>query len=163
MAKKKPELSASQKIGIGVGLTAAAVAAAGAYFLYGSEDATQNRKKVKGWMLKAKGDVLQALEKAEHMTEEQFQAVVDKVLVTYNKANTLSKKEMKDFKAEMIENWGGLITSGVAKMLTADQIAKKTAAKKAATKKATAKKAPAKKVVTKAKKATKAVVSKATD
>ncbi len=145
MAKKKVELSASQKLGIGVGLTAAAVAAAGAYFLYGSDDAPQNRKKVKGWMLKAKGDVLQTLEKAEHMTEDQFHAVVDKVLTTYNKANDLSKKEMKDFKAEMLENWGGLVTSGIAKVLTAEQMAKKTAAKKAATKKTAVKKAPAKK------------------
>lgn len=162
MAKKKPELSASQKLGIGVGLTAAAVAAAGAYFLYGSEDAPQNRKKVKGWMLKAKGDVLQTLEKAEHMTEDQFHAVVDKVLVTYNKANELSKKEMKDFKAEMLENWGGLVTSGVAKVLTAEQMAKKTAAKKAA-KKTAATKAPAKKAVTKAKKATKTATKKVAD
>ncbi len=147
-SKKKVELSASQKLGIGVGLTAAAVAAAGAYFLYGSEEAPKNRKKVKSWMLKAKGDVLQKLEAAEHMTEDEFHAVVEKVLTTYNKAQTISKKELKDFKAEMLEDWGGLITSGVAKVLTAEQIAKKKAAKKAA-KKATAPKKVVKKAAKK--------------
>ncbi len=151
-AKKKVELSASQKLGIGVGLTAAAVAAAGAYFLYGSEDAPKNRTKVKSWMLKAKGDVLQKLEVAEHMTEEEFTTLIDKVLTTYNKAQTISKKELKDFKAEMIQDWGGLITSGVAKVLTADQIAKKKAAKKAVKK--AAPKTAAKKVAKKTAKKT---------
>lgn len=157
MAKKKVELSASQKLGIGVGLTAAAVAAAGAYFLYGSDAAPQNRKKVKGWMLKAKGEVLEALEKAEHMTEAEFQSVVEKVLATYTKAQTLSKKELKDFKAEMAGNWGELVASGVAKVLTAEQIAKKVekkqaakkVAKKAAAAGTAAKKTPAKKNSTK--------------
>jgi hypothetical protein len=169
MAKKKLELSASHKLGIGVGLTAAAVAAAGAYFLYGSDEAAKNRKKVKGWMLRAKGEVLEALENADHMTEEQFQKLVDGVLATYNKAQTLSKKDLKDFKTEMAENWGGLITSGVAKVLTAEQIAKRvekqeaTAPKKAPAKKAAVKKVAAPKVVKAApKKVAKAPAKKVT-
>ncbi len=152
MAKKKIELSASQKLGIGVGLTAAAVAAAGAYFLYGSDEAPQNRKKVKGWMLKAKGEVLEALEKAEAMTEEEFRALVDGVLTTYDKAQTLSKKELKDFKNEMSANWTELVASGVAKVLSAEQMAKKLAAKAPAKKAAPKKAAPAKKAAAPAKK-----------
>jgi flagellar basal body-associated protein FliL len=63
MAQKKvmKKMSTNTKVGIGLGLTAAAVTAAGAYFLYGSKQAPQNRKKVKGWVLKAKGEVLEAL------------------------------------------------------------------------------------------------------
>lgn len=156
MAKKKTlELSSSQKLGLSVGLTAAAVAAAGAYFLYGSDEAANNRKKVKGWALKAKGEVLEALEGAEHMTEEQFGAVVEKVLATYNKARTLSKSDVKSFKAEMMESWGGLIESGAAKLLTAEQVAKKTA------KKVTKKVTKTAKVLTGSKPAKKSVVKKA--
>ena len=79
MAQKKStnDLSKAQKVGIGFGLTAAAVTAAGAYFLYGSKKATQNRKKVKGWMLKAKGEVLETLEKAESITEDEYKALVE--------------------------------------------------------------------------------------
>ena len=40
MANKKSDISNAQKLGIGVGLTTAAVAAVGAYFLYGSKDAS---------------------------------------------------------------------------------------------------------------------------
>jgi hypothetical protein len=156
MAKKKKaiDLSASQKLGIGVGLTAAAVAAAGAYFLYGSEEASQNRKKVKGWALKAKGEVLEKLEAAEHMTEEQFHALVDNVIRTYDKARDLSQKEMKDFKKEMTGNWEGLVASGIAKVFTAEEIAKKEAKKVKKTVKKTAKKT--------AKKATKKAAKKTT-
>lgn len=157
--KKKIDLSASQKLGIGVGLTAAAVAAAGAYFLYGSEDAAKNRKKVKSWMLKAKGEVLEKLEDAQHMTEDEFEALVENVIATYDKAQSLSKKEMKEFRAEMADNWQELVASGVAKVLTAEQIAKRNA--KAVVKKAKKKvaKKPAKKT---AKKATKKTAKKAT-
>lgn len=162
MAKKKKfEVTSAQKLGVGVGLTAAAVAAAGAYFLYGSEHAEQNRKRVKGWALKAKGDVLDALENAEHMTEEQFQAVVAQVLDTYDKARSLSKKEMSDFKKEMQLNWEELVASGVAKVLTAEQIAKREEKKKAA-KKAAKKstKTTAKKTAKKASKTAKKTTTK---
>lgn len=150
MAKKKNyEISPAQKLGVGVGLTAAAVAAAGAYFLYGSENAEANRKRVKSWALKAKGEVLEALEGAEHMTEEQFKTIVANVIDTYNKAHSLSKREMSDFKKEMHDNWEELVASGVAKVLTSEQIAAREAKK--ATKKpakkasgSTAKKASAK-------------------
>lgn len=169
MAKKKKfEISPAQKLGVGVGLTAAAVAAAGAYFLYGSENAEQNRKRVKSWALKAKGEVLEALEGAEHMTEDQFKMLVANVVDTYHKAHDLSKREMNDFKKEMHANWEELVASGIAKVLTSEQIAakeaKKKAAKKAAKKttakttKKTAKKAASK--TTKAKKTTKKTPAK---
>ena len=70
MAQKKSDISNAQKLGIGVGLTAAAVAAAGAYFLYGSKGAAKNRKVVKSWAIKAKGEVLEAIEKAEDSTQD---------------------------------------------------------------------------------------------
>ena len=167
MAKKKKQadLSASQKLSIGVGLTAAAVTAAGAYFLYGSDDAAKNRKKVKGWMLKAKGDVLDKLEDAKHITEDEFHALVENVVDTYAKARTLSQKEMKDFRKEMTENWEDLVASGVAKVMTAEQIAKKEAkdAEKAVKKTAKKAKKTVKKAVKKTdKKSTKKTAKKAT-
>ena len=118
MAKKKTAkkgLSGGQKVGIGVGLTAAAVAAAGAYFLYGSPNAAKNRTKVKGWMLKAKGEVLEALEKAERMTEKEFNTLVSTVSGAYSKLPQVSKADMSAFKKEMSEHWKKLAkTAGLA-------------------------------------------------
>lgn len=158
MAKKKTDISNAQKLGIGVGLTTAAVAAVGAYFLYGSKDAPQNRKKVKSWALKAKGEVLEALEKAEKITEEEFSTLVDGVAKTYGAVQKLSKKEMSEFKKEMADNWQDLVKSGVAKVFTSGVVA---ATKKAPAKKAAAKKAPAKKAAVKKAPAKKAVAKKA--
>jgi len=152
MANKKIEISNAQKLGIGVGLTTAAVAAVGAYFLYGSKNATKNRKKVKSWGLKAKGEVLSVLEKAEKITEGEFKDLVDKVARSYEKVEKLSKRELSEFKDEMAANWQDLVKSGVAKVFhntTTPSTPKKAAAKKAAPKKASAKKAAPKKAAAK--------------
>ena len=140
MAKKKSDISNAQKLGIGVGLTTAAVAAAGAYFLYGSKSAPKNRKKVKGWALKAKGEVLEALEKADKITQGEFNNLVEGAVKTYSKVEKLSKSELDEFKKEMGDNWNGLVKSGVAKVFGAPVVAKKVPSKKAP-KKAVAKKA----------------------
>lgn len=153
MAKKKEALANAQKLGIGVGLTAAAVAAAGAYFLYGSKDAAKNRKKVKSWTLKAKAEVLETLENAKEITEEEFHALVAGVTETYTKVHKLSKAEVKDFKTEMISSWQDLMKSGAVNVKQVkqviDKVTAKPAAKKAPAKKAVAKKAPVKKTVSK--------------
>lgn len=154
MANKKSDISNAQKLGIGVGLTTAAVAAVGAYFLYGSKDASKNRKQVKSWALKAKGEVLSVLEKAEKITEGEFKQLVDGVVASYAKVEKVSKKELDEFKKEMGENWNGLVKSGVTKVFNTDalvsKIAQKMPAKKAVKKAVVAKKATAKAVVKKA-------------
>lgn len=163
--KKKTEVSQAQKLGIGVGLTTAAVAAAGAYFLYGSKDAPENRKKVKSGILRAKAEVLESLENAKEITEDEFHDLVDGIVDTYSKVQSLSKKDLKEFREEMVENWGELVESGVAKVMTVEQIAKKVAKrdeKKPATKKKPAAKKTAKKPAAKktAKKAAKKTAKK---
>ena len=134
MAKKntkKEGLSGGEKVGIGVALTAAAMAAAGSYFLYASPNAAKNRKKVKSWTLKAKGEVLEAMEKAGKMTAEEYQSIVDGVVAGYAQMKSASKADLKDFKDEMMQNWQKLAKqAGVTK-----KAAKKSAKK--AVKKAT--------------------------
>lgn len=143
--KTKKDLSTAQKVGLGVGLTAAAVTAAGAYFLYGSKDAGKNRKKVKSWMLKAKGEVLEVLEKAEKISEEEYRALVSAVSGAYGSVQHATSGEIKDFKNEMESHWKKLQKSGAIKKVVA--VAKKAPAKAASKKvaKKVAKKAPAKK------------------
>lgn len=136
--EKKSEMTTAQKVGVGVGLTAAAVAAAGAYFLYGSKNAAKNRKAVKSWALKAKAEVLEKLENAKEMTQEEYEELVGAVAGAYAGVKNASKGELKEFKDEMLGHW---------KVIEKSVKPKKAAAKKAApAKKAAAKKAPAKKV-----------------
>ncbi len=137
----KKVMSTAQKVGIGFGLTAAAVTAAGAYFLYGSKEANQNRKKVKGWVLKAKGDVLEALEKAEAITEKEYDALVETASKAYGTVKKATAGEVKDFKKEMHNHWQELEKSKAMKTIlggkkvTAKKAVKKTVAKKSVQKK----------------------------
>lgn len=147
MAQKKAAqkgMSTAQKVGIGFGLTAAAVSAASAYFLYGSKKAPQNRKKVKGWVLKAKGDVLEALEKAEAITADEYKALVETASGLYGTVKHATAGEVKDFKKEMGAHWEQLQKNKALKSVVAK-------AKKVVTKKAPAKKAAAKKAAPKTK------------
>jgi hypothetical protein len=127
-AKKKvapAKITKNQAIGIGVGLTAAAVAAAGTFFLYGSKNAAKNRKAVKSWTLKAKAEVLEKIEQAKEMTQEEYEQLIDTVSTTYTGVKDASKADLSTFKKEMKEHWL--------------QIAKTAAPKKKAAKKAVAK------------------------
>lgn len=130
--KTKGEMNTAQKLGIGFGLTAAAVTAAGAYFLYGSKQSVQNRKKIKGWMLKAKGEVLEALEKAESITEEEYKALVETASGAYSTMKNATAGEVKDFKKEMDEHWAKLKKNSAIKKLTTTA---KTVTSKSTTKK----------------------------
>jgi len=151
MAKKstkKTELSTEQRIGVGVGLTAAAVAAAGAYFLYGSDSAAKNRKAVKSWTLKAKAEVLERLEDAKEMTADEYEELIAAVAGTYAGVKGATKKDLKEFATEMQDHWKVIEKAGKKKKTQVEKAVKsvtkpaKTTAKKTATKaKKTAKKA----------------------
>lgn len=121
-------------VGIGVGLTAAAVAAAGAYFLYGSKNAKQNRKMVKSWALRAKAEALEALEKAEKMTKEEYDALIDKIGAGYAAVKTVTKSDLADFKREMKSHWDQIERSAKTTARTTAKKAAKKAVKKASKK-----------------------------
>jgi DNA-binding protein HU-beta len=133
-AKKKvatPKITKNQAVGIGVGLTAAAAAVAGAYFLYGSKNAAKNRKAVKSWTLKAKAEVLEKLEEAKNMSKEEYEELVDTVTAAYQGVKSASKADLSGFKKEMKEHWAGL-----AKVSAPKKPAKKAAPAKKVAKKA---------------------------
>ncbi len=134
MATKKSSkkgLSGGEKVGIGVALTTAAMAAAGTYFLYASPNAAKNRKKVKSWSLKAKGEVLEAMEKASKMTAEEYQALVDGIASGYAQMKTASKADIAEFKKEMTANWQKLAKQAGGAKKAATKSAKKTVKKAA--------------------------------
>jgi arsenate reductase-like glutaredoxin family protein len=133
-AKKKVEMASKKAIGIGVGITAAVAAVAGGYFLYGSKNAAKNRKAVKSWALKAKAEVLEGIEKAQGMTKEEYEQLIDTVVTTYQGAKDASKTELASFKKEMKDHWSGLVKTAAPKKKAAKKAVKKAVAKKVAKK-----------------------------
>ena len=161
MAKKQTKNSKKdshlEEVAIGIGLTTAAVAAAGAYFLYGSDKAAKNRKQVKSWALKAKAEVLEKLEDAKEMSQDEYEDLVTSVAGAYKTAKGASQKELKEFASEMSDHWKQI--EKASKPLRKKAV--KTVKKEAKTAKKTVKKV-AKQVKKAAKKPTKKVAKKTT-
>ena len=79
---------------------------AGAYFLYGSKDAKKNRNKVKSWMLKAKAEVMDKLEKAKDVSEDKFHTIVDDAAKKYgSKMKDLSPEDVQAFAKSLKKHW----------------------------------------------------------
>ncbi len=104
--KKEEEGSTGATVGKAiVGLAALAAAAAGTYFLYGSKNAAKNRKAVKGWVIKMKGEVLERMEELKDVSEEVYYKVIDEVKEKYEKMSTVSKDDLNAVTAEMKSHW----------------------------------------------------------
>jgi len=131
--RNKTNTSNSKKVKLGIGLTAAALAAAGTYFFYGSEGAEKNRTKVRSWMLKAKAEVLEALEEAKHMTPEEYEALIERVINSYSKLKMVTDSEVSTLKKEMREHWER-IEASVDNPTTKPKTSRKKATRKKAKK-----------------------------
>ena len=97
--------STGTKVAIGAGVAAIAALAAAGYFLYGSKDGAKNRKKVRGWMLKAKGEVLEGVEKMKDVTEDQYSAIIHKVGAKYKAIKSIDPAEVDAMMKELHGHW----------------------------------------------------------
>ncbi len=86
------------------GLATLAAAAAGAYFLYG-KDGAKNRKAVKGWMLKMKGEILEKMEGLKDVSEETYYNVIDEVKDKYQKISSIAKEDLENVTDELRGHW----------------------------------------------------------
>ncbi len=82
---------------VGAGLAALA---AGAIFLYG-KGGEKRRKQVKGWMLKAKGEILEQLENVEEFSESSYNRIVDEVASRYKKLKDIDPVEVTEMISEL--------------------------------------------------------------
>lgn len=88
---------------VGVGVALGALAAAATYFL--GEDGEANRKKVKGWALKFKGEVLEKMEELKNIDKESYNKVVDGVAKRYKKLKKVSGPELKKLQKDLKGAW----------------------------------------------------------
>ena len=123
---KKP-VSTKAKVALGAGAAALAIAGiAGAYFLYG-KDGAKNRKQIKAWALKAKGEALEKIEKLKEVNEDAYNMVVDAVSQKYAKLKTTTPEEVEAFVKEMKTYWKHMNSDLAPK---AKKVVKKVAKKK---------------------------------
>jgi hypothetical protein len=86
-----------------IGLAAAGLA--GAYLLYGVKNAAKNRKKVRGWTLKAKGEILEKLENAKEISEGRYHEIVDTVAKKYSTLKQIDQADVAAMANEAKRHW----------------------------------------------------------
>ena len=127
MAKKSNSGGAS----IGV---AAVAAAAAAYWLYGAKDAARHRKVAKSYMLKARAEAMDAVERVKAIDKTQYMAIVDKIVSKYGAVAGVTSAEVAQMTKDLRTAWNHMKAMH-DKTARAVKPAKK-AVKKAAKKKA---------------------------
>ncbi|MEK7561209.1 MAG: YtxH domain-containing protein [Patescibacteria group bacterium] len=88
-------------IGLGVGALAGV---AGALFLYGKEGIRQ-RKKIKGWMLKLKGEILDEMEQAQELSKEKYHRIVDDAAGRYRALQNIDTADLEKMATELKGHW----------------------------------------------------------
>jgi hypothetical protein len=128
-------VSTGTALGVAAAATAAAAAAAGAYWLYGAKDAERNRKKARSFMLKARADVVDAVEKMKDIDKNSYMQLVDRVVSKYAGAAGITAAEVAQMTRDLRAAW----THMQAARTTASGAAKsaKKSVKKAVSKKKT--------------------------
>ena len=69
---------------------------------------------MKGWMLKAMGEVLEKLEGLSEVSEQVYHKIVREVADKYQAAKNIDKKDIEEFVKELKSHW-----KSIAKEITA--------------------------------------------
>jgi hypothetical protein len=111
-------------------------AAAGAYYLYGSEKASAHRRKVGAWMRRAEREIVHEAKRLKNAayTDQNIRRVIDGVAKRYESARELDPKDVRAFVSAVQKSWKD--ASKVVKSRTSGRAApkKRAAAKKTARK-----------------------------
>jgi hypothetical protein len=83
----------------------AALAAAGAYFLFGTKAGAKKRRQLKGWTLKMKGEVLERVENMREVTEDKYNQVIDEVKAHYAGLKNINRDELDEVVDDLKLHW----------------------------------------------------------
>lgn len=113
---------------VAVGL--AALTAAG-YFVFGP-NGKNNRKQIKGWSLKMKGEILERLEKLKEVTPDVYNTIIDEVSAKYGKLKNISEAEVAAIALDLKKHWRAISrdlkekeNKGKKKVVQAKKVVKK--------------------------------------
>lgn len=126
MAQKKVAKSGN---GVEIGMAVAGLTAiAGAVFLYGTDAGKKKRKQIKGWTLKAKGEVMEKLENLKEVNEDTYHKVVDAVTSKYKTLKTVAPAEFEEVVSDLKKSWKHIVKLAKPKAAPKKAVAKKKAA-----------------------------------
>lgn len=120
---KKQSQENNVKVATTVGAGIAALSAA-AYILFGPEG-KKNRKKINGWTVKMKGEVIEKLESAKEITEPVYHDIVEKVSQKYAKLKNVDEAELALIVADIRKQWKHMVKDAKPKKKIAKKAVKK--------------------------------------
>lgn len=126
--KKKSEKKSGSGLEVGLALAGLATVA-GAVFLYGTDAGKKKRKEIKGWMFKAKGEVIEKLEKLKEINEENYNKVVDSVEAKYKAIKSVAPEELAEVVADLKKSWKDIVKVAKSQTAPRKKVVKKTVAK----------------------------------
>lgn len=136
MAKQAKGQKAMTAVKVGAGIALAAAAVAGAYWLYG-KDGSKNRRKVRSWALKMKGEILEKIEDAPELTRSLYEGAIEEISKRYKALKNVDPKELDVVVKDLKKAWGNISKQlgGAKKSVRKAATTAKTAAKKTVAKK----------------------------
>jgi gas vesicle protein len=123
---KKTTKGVSAKTAVGIGAGIAAISAA-AYILFGPEG-KKNRKAIRGWSVKMKGEIIEKFEQAKELTEPVYHQIVDSIKAKYAKLKNVDQKELEQVVTEIKKHWNTIKKDNAPKKKI-KKVAKKAAKK----------------------------------
>lgn len=130
MAQKKVSAEKKSGNGLEVGFALAGLAAiAGGVFLYGTDAGKKKRKAIKGWMLKAKGEVIERLENLKEVNEENYHKIVDAVEAKYKAVKSVAPEELAEVVADLKKSWKSIVKVSKSQKSPTKKVAKKVVKK----------------------------------
>ncbi len=120
MAKKQSS-SVGAKVAVGAGVLALSAAA---YLLFGPEG-KKNRKMIRGWSVKMKGEIIEKLEAAKEITEPVYHDILDKVTEKYAKLKNVDQEELLAVVADVRKQWKNMMKDAKPKKKVAKKTTKK--------------------------------------
>lgn len=138
-------MQTNKSVIISVSVGALAAAAAGAYYLYGADDAIKRRRRLKAWMLRMKADVMEEIENLKDLNQEAYIAMIDKISDKYKRLKNADPEEIAALAKKMQSHWKMIqkdinqatVTRGTKKIVAARKTTTKSTGRKNSKKKST--------------------------
>lgn len=93
-------------MGLGIaGIVAAAAAAAGAVYLFGTKSGQKKGKQIKSWMIKMRADVMDEIKGMTDWSKEAYEKAVDTVMEKYKTLQEVNVEELVDVAGELKKHW----------------------------------------------------------
>ena len=105
MKKESSAKNVGKMVAVGAGIAALSAAA---YVLFGPEG-KKNRKAIRGWAVKMKGEVIEKLENAKEITEPVYHDIVNKVSDKYSKLKNVDAEELAKAIEDLRKQWKNMV------------------------------------------------------